>query len=143
MKRNLRIVVSVACLAACVLVLELRGRSWWWTDGLYGQITPTRTLVAASNDGQMRFWTIPSASMSGFSAYGKSHQSVFGCFDRFDSAIFANSSPAAFHVPHVGLMGCAAALAVVPWTGMRFSLRTLLGAMTAAAVVLAAMVAAK
>jgi len=141
MNRNLRIVASVACLAACVLVLELRERSRWWTDGLYGQVTPTRTVVASSHDGQVRLWTIPSASLNGFPSYGRFGKSIFGCISQFDTAIFANSSPAAFHVPHVGLMGCAAALAMVPWTGMRFSLRTLLGAMTVAAVVLATMVA--
>jgi len=134
---------SGACVAACVLVLQLRGRSRWWTDGLYGQVTPTRTLVLASHDGQLRCWTIPSASLSGFPAYGNFRQSIFGCTDRFDSAIFANSSPPAFHVPHVGLLACAAVLAAVPWTGLRFSLRTMMSAMTVAAVLLAVMVASK
>jgi hypothetical protein len=136
MNRYLRVVGSVACLAACVLVLELRGRSRWWTDGLYGQVTPTRTLVVASHDGQVRCWTIPSVSLAEFSAYDTFHKSLFGCTDRFDSAIFANLSPAAVHVPHLGLVACAAALAAVPWTGLRFSLRAMMGAMTVAALLL-------
>jgi hypothetical protein len=79
---------------------------------------------------------IPSASLTEFSSYGKFAKSVFGCSSRFDTAIFANSSPPAFRVPHVGLMAGAAALGVVTWTGLRFSLRTLLGVMTVTAVVL-------
>jgi hypothetical protein len=139
----LRIVCSVLCVVACLFVFRLSGRSRMWTDGLYGQVTPTRTLVVASHDCQVRFWTIPSASLAGFSTYGKFHESIFGCSSRFDTAIFANSSPPAFHVPLVGLVPCAAALAVVPWTGLRFSLRTLMGALTVAAVVLGIVVSSQ
>ena len=141
MNRYLRILASVACAAACVFVFELRGRSRLWTDGLYAQVTPTRTLVVSSHNGPVRAWMISSASLAGFPAYGRFQKAVFGCSSRFDSAIYANSSPPAFHVPHVGLWACAAVLTAVPWTGLRFSLRTMMGAMTVAAMLLAAMVA--
>jgi hypothetical protein len=136
MIRCLRIAASFACLVACFFVVELRGRSRLWTDGAYGRVTPTRTLVVATNFGRLRCWTIESASLAGFPAYGRFQKSIFGCVNPFDTAIFANSSPPAFSVPLSVVASLAAAFAVVPWTAMRFSVRTMLAGMTVVAVVL-------
>src|SRR5712671_2831573 len=51
--RKLRIAWSVACGIACVLLIVLWVRSYWWFDSAVGPISGTRFLVVSSGYGRL------------------------------------------------------------------------------------------
>jgi hypothetical protein len=132
--RKLRLAWSVACGIACVLLIVLWVRSYWWMEQLSGPLSRTRILVVGSIEGgllvQVPFhdwgyiWKVRSNSLK---SGGRSSFRFGSEFRRI---------PEGFCLPHWSLVVLYATLAAVPWLRWRFSLRTLLIATTAIAVVL-------
>jgi hypothetical protein len=131
--RYLRIAFSVTCGIACVLMIGLWVRSYWWMDQFGGPLSPTRILLVGSIEGgllvQCPFhdwgynWNVKSNSLK---SGGRSSFRFGNEFRRI---------PDGFCLPHWSLVVLYATLTAVPWI-RRFSLRTLLIATTLVALVL-------
>jgi hypothetical protein len=150
MFRKLRIAFSTACGIACVLLIVLWVRSYWWNDMAYCPLNSTprmlsvfslrgRILIAAhvpvDDDDLMK---------SRDPAWGWEPQYVGNLVPLedeeekprplFEFRILLNGIHIEF--PHWFAILIAVAVAVATWIRFRFSLRTLLIAMTLVAVVL-------
>ena len=53
--RYVRITFSIACGIACVLLIALWARSYWWIDGAVGPISSNKVLLIGSNSGSFSF----------------------------------------------------------------------------------------
>jgi hypothetical protein len=127
--RKLRIVWSVAWGLVCVLLIALWVRSYWWEDTI-----SYKKLGVLSNRGTLYFGrddvlATSAWSMASDPATYKSElpQGIGWVNDPFWFFIYS---------PHYIIVVMSAAIAVLPWLRWRFSLRTLLIAMTLVAVVL-------
>jgi hypothetical protein len=146
--RNLRIAFSAACLIACVLLIGLWVRSYWWSDGVMGSISSTKTLVIGSGSGRFSVrvddstqphrysgrWRFDHTSLA---AVEKSFKEL-GTTVSFRFPIFGFSGDD-FFFAHWFVIIPVAVLGLIssrPWLRWQFSLRTLLIATTLVAVVL-------
>jgi hypothetical protein len=149
--RNLRIAFSVACGIVCLLLIALWVRSYSQGDYLYWNIFRVRSVTIGSTHGRVMgysdLFTI-GPSKTRFRILDR--DTFFRCFGPFRGVPpldFQSRSPIiygfrTFGVSHWLLVAISATLAVIPWLkqSWKFSLRTLLIAMTLVAVLLAVVV---
>jgi hypothetical protein len=141
--RKLRIAFSATCLIACVLLIALWVRSYWWFDLLMRHITTTCGVTVIS--ARARIWF----SAGGMREETQSELSSWPHDRLHDIESFAagwgfgaymhgppNPVQIAVKAPHWFAILALAAVAATPWLRWRFSLRTLLIATTLIAVVL-------
>jgi hypothetical protein len=165
MKRYLRITFSAACGIACLMLIVLWARSYWWFDQFIQRISTTDYVAYTSFQGQFSFgasndpmlqrvfkqrWTRRGFRMSEwdaalqgpvafFPASPRPHDGKIIHWPRYSSQPFRG--PGAYTetiVPYWLPCLLVATFAAWPWFKWpkRFSLRTLLIAMTLVAVVL-------
>ena len=156
--RYLRIAFSAACLIACVLLIALWVRSYWWRDSIYRKSVDDNggmeTGVAIeSGYGQLTFYDATDPYLDLRGAVGSYHHRA----QRYDDEIQIPDAgiPSTFHhgfwgtrfmyepppswraaVPHWIALVNLLLIAAAPWLPWRFSLRTLLIATTLVAAVL-------
>lgn len=156
--RKLRIAFSVVCGTACLLLITLWVRSYWWADAFSFPITSKYLLGVGSAQGGMT--AIKSEYVPGYynSSWQIDHESTA---DPSIAEVYRPHNRPGFHgvlglgiidsapflvicVPHWCLLGAAIAIGTAPWIRWtkRFSLRTLLIVMTVIAVLLGAVVLA-
>ena len=138
---KLRIAFSATCLIACVLLIALWVRSYWWTDFLYGPVSEVRFFESNSYCGRLALsLTSDPVHLQHWKVY--SHQSgpLDGMFApwkwELGKSKFSDSWVAAF--PHWFSVALFGVLSAAPWLRLtrRLSLRTLLIATTPVAVML-------
>ena len=141
--RKLRIAWSVLCGIACVLLIVLWVRSYWWWDTVQGPLLDGVQFSAGSHHGRLAIGTdafeIAQSTELGAtkcaivlrnSRYFKQDYSI-------GFAFFHSDGSWAIHIPHwFAIDGLAHSSRPHPWLRWRFSLRTLLIATTLVAVVL-------
>jgi hypothetical protein len=159
MLKFFRISLTALSLTACVLLVALWVRSYWWTDDIRWRVSETGTLLLHSAPGKLSLnwfrgkiwdwvWTTRSSQ-----EYAREQEEVAELLARAGRPMQPESSFAFrwsdhhFYVrsPHwflVTLFGISAALCGIPWP-KRFSVRTLLIATTLVAVGLGMVVAAR
>ena len=137
--RKLRIAWSVGCGIACLLLIVLWARSYWWTDSIW-RYTPTggtrvdslcgkSILKVASVTGKVATVVVGTKSdknpddMTTENAY-------FGM--KFYAGFLLRHEPNGFDlfIPYWFLVSAFATVATLPWIRWRFRLRTLLVAVT-------------
>jgi hypothetical protein len=151
--RKLRIAWSVGCGVACVLLIVLWVRSYWWWDTAVGPMSPTKTLIVFSSsgrlggrlDGPAKFaagWHFIHSSVAKMLKEDEEELSlgrgVVTKPNRPSWPVFGRCSDGNFRVAHWLAVLFFATLGIVaaPFIKWRFSLRTLLIATTLVAVVL-------
>jgi hypothetical protein len=145
--RYLRIAFSVACGIACVLLIALWLRSYWWKDGVWVWYPPNMAYAQATSErGSIYLVHLPFNSTTRI-GWGMSSRPA-----RTESSL-SNKTMLGFHfkqigdpgtfqfiqtVPHWFPLLLVAAVGCLPWIhwSKRFSLRTLLIATTLIAAVL-------
>jgi hypothetical protein len=152
--RYLRIAFSATCLIACLLVIALWVRSYWWQDAIAGNLTKNRQAYGVSSlKGRIRTLLVV--------YYAQPHFEEFEWrtvdYSRFKSSTVLEMDPSwkygvrtlrgpdtAFSVtlPLWALVVSSIAIAGAPWIrwSKRFSLRTLLIATTLVAMMLGVVV---
>ena len=145
--RKLRIAFSTTCLIACVLLIALWVRSYWWLNLIKGPLTPSKTLVLTSSNGFFAVGTLSSTAYiwkvdrwsqedlllqmkaAGIPANAKSWVYQLTYFRLLNGGLESS------YLYPTSVMGIATAALGWP-IAWRFSLRTLLIATTLVAVVL-------
>jgi FtsH-binding integral membrane protein len=139
--RKLRVAWSITCSIACVLLIMLLVRSYWWVDNML--LPPSKRTMAISQEGVLVFSSQPVQYDTGYRWLLSF--SVDDIPSRIKSAPtsrwgFSSGPFATFLIfPHWFPVLFFATLVAVPWirqTPKRFSLRTLLIATTLIAMVL-------
>jgi hypothetical protein len=154
--RKLRIAWSVVCGIACVLLVVLWVRSYWWCD-MFEKRTASQLLQLDSRKGRLSFWQNnlgwpgQSPKVTQLLLYSMDKGRFYGhCpADAYQKPFWNQASILAFgrfgselqrviFIPYWFPVLISSALAAVPWIrwSKRFSLRTLLIATTLVAVVL-------
>ena len=142
MIRGLRIAASVLSLIACVLLVVLWVRSYYLSDVLYARISSTRIVMVQSLGGRIAGGSLPIAEMPGKNTWWLGHAKVSASSEY---PIFAAKSGfGSFPIQRGRLLVAplwffallCASFAAAPWIKCRFSLRSLLIAMTLVALVL-------
>jgi hypothetical protein len=142
--KGLRIAFSATCGIVAVLLVVLWVRSYWWQERCSVQLPSSQRLSAMSMRGQISFRKHIS-NVDGFFRISRRIQidSVFDNLARESgqSVESLKRKPPDYHlsflvVPHWFPALAAATLAAVPWIRWRYSLSTLLMAMTLVALVL-------
>ena len=146
MLHYLRIAVTALSLTACVLLIVLWVRSCWYVDALY--IAHSHCVVSMRDKlyidaGIARPAILPSSEyhlgpLDTLSIWNSENKVSVG----YEGVVASWPANWTTVYPIWGLTLMTAALAAAPWTPHRFSLRTLLIAMTLVAVVLGTIVAA-
>jgi hypothetical protein len=152
--RKLRIAFSATCGIICLLLILLWVRSYWWQDSLSRSATSRGLLVFSSSRGTLMLLECPplgypAATLGwhlGSYRQEPSEQSGERSEDGwpwpFTWHFNQISGQFIIRAPHWLFVTASGILAVVtPWLPWRFSLRTLLIAMTLVAVVLGLIVA--
>jgi hypothetical protein len=154
--RKLRIAFSATCLIACVLLIVLWVRSYWWSDDLFIRLpNPQRKFVIHSilggtvwysNERSARasawthkYWGVESDSVAALTK----DLTVSRTDNLFRIEVYSSPMPSFSRLvalPHWLFVAVFAALATAPWLRWRFSLRTLLIATTLVAVILGAII---
>ena len=154
--RYLRIAFSATSVIACMLLIALWVRSYWWRDALYGPLVSNQTFNLSAANGRIRFATFDNTYESEFTGerltgWGLTHS-------RFKQPLhltLVNTPLRNFGLGFAGSRDRYGIVAIIPiwfpitlgsvitvatWNGFRwrFSLRTLFIAMTLIAVVLGA-----
>ena len=130
--RYLRIAVTALSLTACVLLIALWVRSYWWWDRIYRVSAASRLQSIGSNRGTVRFE----------SSHFRFRPHTWRYFSNPDYEMYESfrwhfiNGNGYIQVPHWLIVLIGAGAATVPWIHRlrRFSLRTLLIAMTLIAV---------
>lgn len=137
MIRYRRTAVFTVCLTCCVLLIALWVRSHSWRDELFGIPFGSGTLAIVSQRGTIEFVTMPASGNDIFGDTSFPVDEPMPFIPNLPSTLGRTGviSPGP-SVPHKLLVLVTAILAVVPWIERRFSLRTLLIAMTLIAVLL-------
>ena len=145
MLKYLRIAVTALGLTACVLLVALWVRSYWWADGVgrTAQTSRNTTVVSVgSNYGRVVLgrhvdpeWVVPPEMIN---RWGYLSDKARPVQRRFDWKASSREIRIEFPTWLAALL--AASLAVAPWIRWRFGLRTLLIATTLVAVGLGAIV---
>jgi hypothetical protein len=144
--RKLRIAWSVACGIACVLLVVLWVRSYWWVDSIETRKTPTFWVVASSRGALGVGYNplvYPVADRDWkFESYSPDYNEQMPVHSFLGFYIHHLQGEAAIVVPHWSLVLFTAVIAPLPWIrwSTQFSLRTLLIATTLVAVVLGLLV---
>jgi hypothetical protein len=135
--RYLRIAFSATCLIACVLLIALWIRSYWWTEIFELPLTSKYSVTGGSFPGVcgMGFPRVPLGWIYSWEPSKGTWQ-----YDKYDfpSSLFGTfifDSRSALVPCWFGVVMLAAG-ATLPWLRLRFSLRTLLIVTTLLAVVL-------
>jgi hypothetical protein len=139
--RYLRIAFSATCLIACVLFIVLWVRSYWWCDDIVGPVGTTQSFCIWSDVGQVGFSLVDhrlkSLADGGPWVFASEWTGNLPPRSRIDIPFLPSWATEHDVVIRdwclVLLMGASVA---APWCHWRFSLRTLLIAMTLVAVVL-------
>jgi hypothetical protein len=151
--RYLRIAFSATCLIACVLLIGLWVRSYWWNDSAIGPISRTRILVSFSSLGRLGGrLDDPTKFAAGWHFIHSSHAKRLKEDEedlRSAGVVVSKPKPTSwpvfgqcwdsnFRVAHglVVLFFATLGIVAAPFIKWRFSLRTLLIATTLVAVVL-------
>jgi hypothetical protein len=135
MLKYLRIAVTALCLTACVLLVALWVRSFWWSDRLKFARTGNRVVSISSNFGVL---SIGDADLSKVipQSFGWSHRPARSDWRDMHNSFgfsFARHASVSFVAFPIWLpMIILVVIAGVPWihTSYRFSLRALLIATT-------------
>ena len=147
--RKLRIAWSVGCGIACVLLIVLWVRSYWWVDSVSKRVSATTWITGWSleggilwmlesnpNDSRPAGWNIDKARIEEFNnmmdgnPYYQPHPFGSPLLRRF---AFDSKKG---EIPYWFSASLVASLAALPWLRKRYSMRTLLIATTLVAVVL-------
>jgi hypothetical protein len=149
--RYLRIAISVVCCIACLLLIALWVRSYWWIDGAIGPISSNKVLLIGSNSGSFSFRIDDSSQHLSVSQWQADHHSIeeiasafrqLGQKITFGGPQFGFSGTGNdFFVAHwiiIAVIATIGAISSAPWLRWtkRFSLRTLLLATTILALAL-------
>jgi hypothetical protein len=148
--RKLRIAWSVGWGIACVLLVVLWVRSYWWCDQICKDISPALYTLCYSTEGEIELYWYPdpnevSKNGTGWQVFhvpGEDWSRLNGymtALDRVNGGFPTRNFEFTKHglkIPIWFLSLVAAASAAVPWLSWRYSLRTLLIATTLVAVVL-------
>ena len=144
MLKYLRIAVTALSLTACVLLIALWVRSYWWVDSLSGQYR-SRAYEFTSSHGQLTLYTSrdsgkPEWRIGKYPAPKLRRPLRVG---RRDSTSYTGNHVLALLVPHCLVVGIFGVTAVAVWLPRfrRFSIRTLLIATTLVAAALGIVVA--
>jgi hypothetical protein len=138
--RKLRIAWSVFWGVACVLLIALWVRSYWWRDLWQTYIPPKAILLLSSEEGQAVAHleisdSAPGDYGLGLSSYDEPAYRAGWHGREFEFRWYRYPNGVEVFMPHWFIVTLAAALGTIPWI-RRFSLRTLLIATTLIAVVL-------
>lgn len=148
---KLRIVRSVGCSLACLLLLVLWLRSYWWQDGFVHYEPPGRATISLwSGRGGVSVSTdyYPPFPFSVQPAHWRFYSSVIDPDEQRQSltpfALYANTGGGSDVLvpfwPPILICAALASLPWFPWLRWRFSLRTLLFTTTIIAVALGTIV---
>jgi hypothetical protein len=145
--RKLRIAWSVGWGLACVLLIVLWVRSYWWVDNICGDVG-ARYYLVCSFWGRTELNSLPENRGHGLKRNSYEVGVTIEAPKKFENSGFALSNGhgqlLVIAFPHwflATVFGCAAVLPWLPWGwSNRFSLRTLLIATTLVAVMLGAIV---
>ena len=144
--RHLRIVSTVLCLVACVLMLALWERSYNWADTGSVSFRGKYEWWTQSIDGDLRFARPAATAAHGLRLSKERPETVrersveMPSVWLFKWPFMADNDRLWPVIPHWFPAAVFATVAAAPWLRRRYSLRTLLFTMTMAAVVLAAIV---
>jgi len=130
MRRYLRIAFSVACGIICLLLSMLWVRSYWKWDDIH-HVKGRFVINFGSTGGIMYFRDAPVPRTPPTQGWG---------YRSDDSAFKWSSAPPSIETSHSTFVLLSGSFAVLPWVRWRFSLRTLLIAMTVMAALLGAIV---
>jgi hypothetical protein len=137
--RYFRIAFSVMCGIACVLLIALWVRSYWWMDEITYVHSPAKIIVVVSVEGlngvRIGPWQFTGAPRSMIQSYWKPRV-VYDDNSFLGFRFKATPTTKTAAVPYWFSVLLFGSLAVAPWFRWRFSLRTLLIATTLVAVVL-------
>ena len=148
MLKYLRIAFSATCLIACVLLIALWVRSYWWREQLNCQVFNSPIISLTSRHGHLlfqsfnaqdgRFWRLAWFKFPFSPAERQLWDNLIAQHGRMGFAAAIMSPGFVIAIPHwfAIFAGGLLAFAVAPWPSWRFSLRTLLIFMTLLAVVL-------
>ncbi len=135
--RKLRISFSAGCAILCLLLIALWVRSYWWTDQIVCKLSSTAYVgigvlpgalgVGFSKDSNVTPWTQNTFPTEAWLSHDKKYSRIWGGF------IFELQAT----VIPIWLIGLSLmSLGAIAWLPWRFSLRTLLIAMTVIALAL-------
>jgi len=137
MLRRLRIAVSVVSLVACVLVIGLWVRSYWWQESLLRAPTVSNKLIVLTSHGGK---IIVGPYRAGTQLLSKPDTKLVGKYPWRSKPLAGRRSDEASKksMPHWCLAIACTVAATTPWWpwSTRFSLRTLLVATTSVALAL-------
>jgi len=146
--RYMRITFSAACLLACVLMIGLWVRSYWWRDSAFGHVN-SKLIHAISMEGRIELSRMAKPNYPTRLYTGQVwHEDVEVWKIHQINTLPSEPTVIGFRLRRTVPLGIAvylprwfpvvliASLAVLPWMRWRFSLRTLLLAATLVAVVL-------
>jgi hypothetical protein len=140
MLHYLRIAVTTLSLTACVLLIALWVRSYWWADGIIRGTTSNKTFTfIASSYGAIEACSQIEPNLTGLPAKFRNRWGHFSVKARPVNQQFdwtANGREIRIEFPTWVPAILAVSLAAAPWIRWRFSLRTLLIATTLIAVVM-------
>lgn len=138
--RNLRIAFSTACFVACLLLIAAWIRSYSWDDSICGPWNGGQQTLAVSSDGQLfaGVWSGNGALWKWFSMPTPFRHPPGTPFNCRGFGIGRTSNACGLVVPYYFAVILFLVLAAVSWPlwSIRFSLRTLLIAMTLVAATL-------
>jgi hypothetical protein len=142
--RYLRIAFSAVCGIACVLIVVLWVRSYWWQDLLAVQIRQTPKVGGISYEGRLACGfqepDIDGTRLIAQTHYLQHHPWIAEAWklERTPAGFTVASFPGGWmlEVPHYFAVIVLSAVASLPWIRWRFSLRTLLIATTVVSLVL-------
>ena len=139
--RKLRIAWSVFLSMACVLLIVLWVRGYWWIDVINWQRTEQKSISLSSYGGRIQLYEkyfrnyIPSPgeerAVQYYSLQPDLAESASWWFGFHQTTVTRTTE-----VPIWFILGIAATIALLPWIHWRFTLRTLLLAISAVAGVL-------
>jgi hypothetical protein len=144
----LRIAASIVCLVVRGLLTTLWVRSYWRFDSLWhvtGSRFPSKVLITAycSNKGSVsrhHVYRDRGSFARGWRLVSRSNVDVpsewIGHTIYVQHGLVSSPNNVPVHIPHWSPVALVAAIAAAPWMSWRFSLRTLLLAMAAVAVML-------
>ncbi len=146
--RKPRIAWSVVCGIACVLLLMLWVRSYWWSDGVRIPHPPSELAQLKSYKCSLHYYDghYSGKPVNGWRFFSRRDRPVelHLATPIFGEWLFDAAGPIRVSVPHWLFILVCATLATAPWVRSlpsHFSLRTLLFATTLVAVVLGLIVA--
>ena len=139
--RYLRIAFSATCLIACVLLIALWMRSYWWMDRIEGMTLQgakvTQIFKCSSLRGQITVVAVPTLrSIWSANLWRQRPFPAERCEGEPYGVLGFYSDEIHRSVPHWFPFTVVAILSVAPWIRWRFSLRTLLIATTLVGVIL-------